>query len=51
MEFTTYLDIDITQQQLSHVVDGKVVRQYAVSTATNGAGELQGSECHAKRLA
>lgn len=40
-----YLDICIAQQQLSYCVDGEVVRQYAVSTAKKGAGQLKGSEC------
>jgi lipoprotein-anchoring transpeptidase ErfK/SrfK len=45
MNFATYLDIDISEQQLSMIVDGNVIRQYTISTAKNGAGELKGSEC------
>jgi lipoprotein-anchoring transpeptidase ErfK/SrfK len=40
-----YLDICITRQQLSYIVDGQVMRQYAISTAKNGVGEKRGSEC------
>jgi lipoprotein-anchoring transpeptidase ErfK/SrfK len=45
MNPTDYLDIGISSQQLTQFVDGKRVRQYTISTAKNGAGELKGSEC------
>lgn len=41
----TYLDIDIAKQQLSQIEGGNVVRQYAISTASNGMGEQKGSGC------
>lgn len=41
----SYLDIDISQQQLRLINHGQIEQQYAVSTAKNGAGELKGSQC------
>ena len=39
------IDIDIARQLLSLTDNGKVIRQFAVSTAKNGPGEKQGSLC------
>ncbi len=39
------IDIDIAQQLLSLSDNGRVIRQYAVSTAKNGPGEKNGSFC------
>ncbi|MEQ1531167.1 MAG: L,D-transpeptidase [Methylococcales bacterium] len=40
-----FLDVSIPDQQLAIVVNGRVAKNYVVSTAKNGAGELKGSEC------
>ncbi|NOT84332.1 MAG: L,D-transpeptidase [Methylococcaceae bacterium] len=45
MNPASYLDISISTQQLAQYVDGGLARQYLISTAKNGAGELKGSEC------
>lgn len=45
MKTDLFLDISISQQQLSIVDNGQILRSYAVSTAKNGAGERRGSEC------
>lgn len=37
--------INIATQRLQLIEDGTVHREYAVSTARNGAGEREGSEC------
>ncbi|MBU0889784.1 MAG: L,D-transpeptidase [Gammaproteobacteria bacterium] len=39
------LHIDVALQRLDMVVDGAVERSYAISTALNGVGEVQGSGC------
>ena len=39
-----YIDVDINSQKLSIIKDSKLIKQYSVSTAKNGAGELNGSE-------
>jgi len=39
------IDIDIARQLLSLTDDGKIIRQYVVSTAKNGSGERNGSFC------
>ena len=44
-EAQDYLDICIATQQLTSVKAGNKIRQYPVSTAKNGLGELKGSEC------
>lgn len=41
----TRIDIDITRQELTLYQDNEVVVSYPVSTAKNGLGELNGSEC------
>lgn len=41
----TRLEIDLGRQRLSLLEGGRVRREYAVSTATNGPGEIQGSGC------
>ena len=41
----TGIHIDIGRQQLALVKSGKVVELFPVSTALNGVGEEQGSEC------
>lgn len=40
-----FLEISISQQQLSIIDNGQILQCYAVSTARNGAGERRGSEC------
>ncbi|WAK02995.1 L,D-transpeptidase [Methylobacter sp. YRD-M1] len=45
MKTDLFLDIAISNQQLSIIDNGKVLRSYAVSTARNGPGERRGSEC------
>jgi lipoprotein-anchoring transpeptidase ErfK/SrfK len=40
-----YLDICITNQQLTLFAEGNKLQCYPVSTARNGPGELMGSEC------
>ncbi|MEN8261608.1 MAG: L,D-transpeptidase [Pseudomonadota bacterium] len=40
-----YLDVSISNQQMTVVNKGNVVRRYPVSTAKNGPGEFSGSEC------
>lgn len=42
---TPRIDIDLSKQALSLLDGERLVRQYAVSTAANGAGERNGSEC------
>ncbi len=44
-ESQDYVDIDLSAQELTLFVPGKVPRRYQVSTAKNGPGELKGSEC------
>ena len=44
------LDISINTQQLSIIEDGHIERIYSVSTAKNGPGEIQGSECTPRGL-
>ena len=41
----TFVRIDIDRQRLDLQVDGEVRRIYPVSTAANGPGEREGSEC------
>lgn len=38
------LDVDIAQQKLFLYQDGNLIKEYLVSTAKNGAGEVRGSE-------
>jgi lipoprotein-anchoring transpeptidase ErfK/SrfK len=45
MKTDLFLDISISQQLLSIMDKGQILRSYAVSTAKNGAGERRGSEC------
>jgi lipoprotein-anchoring transpeptidase ErfK/SrfK len=45
MKTDLFLDISISQQLLSIMDNGQILRSYAVSTAKNGAGERRGSEC------
>jgi lipoprotein-anchoring transpeptidase ErfK/SrfK len=45
MKTDLFLDISISQQQLSIIDNGQILRSYVVSTAKNGAGERRGSEC------
>ncbi len=42
--------VDILRQRLSLLNDDKIICQYPVSTATNGAGEINGSECTPRGL-
>ncbi|MEI6543344.1 MAG: L,D-transpeptidase [Methylococcales bacterium] len=44
-EAQDYLDICIATQLLTSVKAGNKIRQYPISTAKNGPGELKGSEC------
>ena len=44
-DFSLYLDISISKQQLQVIENEKVICSYPVSTAKNGAGEKMGSEC------
>ncbi|WP_031429680.1 L,D-transpeptidase [Methylomicrobium agile] len=41
----TYLDVSIANQRLALIENGQTVKTYPVSTAKNGPGERQGSEC------
>ncbi|MDO9103913.1 MAG: L,D-transpeptidase [Methylovulum sp.] len=45
MKTDLFLDVSINAQQLSIVENNRILKTYAVSTAKNGAGEQQGSEC------
>jgi lipoprotein-anchoring transpeptidase ErfK/SrfK len=40
-----YIDIDIDKQQLQLVRGENIIASYAISTAKNGVGQLNGSEC------
>lgn len=40
-----WIRISLAQQRLELLENGRLVRQYAVSTAANGAGEVNGSGC------
>ncbi|PKL95238.1 MAG: hypothetical protein CVV18_06255 [Gammaproteobacteria bacterium HGW-Gammaproteobacteria-8] len=40
-----WIRISLAQQRLELLENGRLVRQYAVSTAANGAGEANGSGC------
>ena len=42
---TADIEITLSAQRLTLFRDGRRVREYSVSTALNGAGEKQGSEC------
>ncbi len=42
---TTSIKISISQQTLALYEDEKLIKEYTVSTAKNGAGEHYGSEC------
>ncbi len=39
------IEVELAAQRLCLYGDGRLLREFAVSTATNGAGERQGSEC------
>jgi lipoprotein-anchoring transpeptidase ErfK/SrfK len=41
----TKIIVDLKRQQMQLLSDGEVFRTYSVSTALNGPGEMQGSEC------
>ena len=43
--FDSYLDICIATQQLLVIKNKQIIKNYSVSTAKNGAGELKGSYC------
>ena len=45
MKIDYHIEIDINEQRLRLYDGKKVVKEYAVSTAKNGPGELLGSEC------
>lgn len=40
-----FIDIDINKQQLTLLQGDNVIAEYAVSTAKNGVGQQNGSEC------
>ena len=41
----TVINIDVNKQQLSLVQGDNIVTNYSISTAKNGVGQLNGSEC------
>jgi len=41
----TQIDVSISNQKMQLRIDGALVREYCISTAKNGPGELQDSEC------
>jgi len=43
--FSLYLEISISKQQLKLIKEDEVICCYSISTAKNGAGEKMGSEC------
>lgn len=45
LQNTYEIDIDITRQQLVLLMDGNILKTYPISSAKNGCGELNGSEC------
>lgn len=45
MNPASYLDVNIATQRLTYIREHQSIRSYAVSTAKNGPGELNGSEC------
>ena len=45
MKIDFHIEIDIKEQRLRLYSGGKVLKEYCISTAKNGAGELQDSEC------
>jgi lipoprotein-anchoring transpeptidase ErfK/SrfK len=45
MDTDTFLDLSISTQKLSVIVQGQIVKVYGVSTAKKGTGEQKGSEC------
>ena len=44
------IDIDLATQRLRLLLGDRVLRQFSVSTARNGAGEQEGSECTPRGL-
>lgn len=42
---TKVIDINVSKQLLTVLQDGKVISEYQVSTAKNGVGQKNGSEC------
>jgi len=50
LNYKKYIDIDVTNQQLSLVENNSVLQHYPVSTAKNGLGEKNGSECTPRGL-
>ena len=45
MTFEKHIDIDISKQILTLLEDSNVLSSYAISTAKNGIGQQNGSEC------
>jgi L,D-transpeptidase YbiS len=45
MNKACHIEIDIGTQRLRLYAGGKFIREYSISTAKNGPGELQDSEC------
>jgi len=45
MKSDFFLDISIATQQLAIIEKDQIIKNYPVSTAKNGAGELMGSQC------
>ncbi len=45
MTFEKHIDIDISKQILTLLEDTNILSSYAISTAKNGVGQQNGSEC------
>ncbi len=50
MRSARYLEIDLKRQRLQYFEHGRCVREYWVSTARNGPGEIVDSECTPRGL-
>lgn len=50
LNYKKYIDVDVTNQRLSLIENNSVVKQFPVSTAKNGLGEKNGSECTPRGL-
>jgi len=45
MSESNFLDISISNQQLTRIANDQEIKTYPISTAKNGPGECRGSEC------
>lgn len=45
MNYALFLHISTKFQQLEIVINSKITKSYPISTAKNGTGEIEGSEC------